>query len=60
MAKKPTLDELDDEVAQLFEDTYKNKVAAAALLSLLLKKHIFTPDEFDDEMNEVRQRVRDN
>jgi hypothetical protein len=59
MKKELTLEKLDDEIAELFEKGYKSEVAINTIMNLLLKKEIFTEEEFMEEMKEIRRRVRE-
>ena len=58
MSKKRTPDELEDDIAELFEKGYKTEVAVNTLMSLLMNKGIFNLKEFEGDMKEVRERVR--
>ena len=50
---------LEEDIALLFENQYKSEVAINTLLGVLLKKKLCTLEEFEDEMKEIRRKVRD-
>ena len=59
MRNELSLEKLDDDFDIIMEKQYKTEVAVNTILSLLIKKKMFTKEEFKEEMKEIRQRVRD-
>ena len=56
---KEFLDKLDNDISEIYEENYKSKVAINTMISLLIKKGIFTEKEFKEEMKNVRKRVKE-
>ena len=55
---KEFLDKLDDDISEIYEEHYKIKVSLNTIISLMIKKGIFTRKEFEEEMRDVRERIR--
>ena len=49
----------EDDIAELFEKQYKTEVAVNTIISLLIKNKTFTLNEFEEEMKEIRRRVKE-
>jgi site-specific recombinase len=53
------LEKLDTDTSSLFEEIYKEKVALNTVISLLIKKGVFSEEDFKSEMLKIRKRIRD-
>lgn len=56
---KGFLDKLDDDISEIYEELYKNKVGINTIISLLIKKGVFTEKDLKEETVIIRKRVRD-
>lgn len=53
------IDKIDDDIAELYEQDYKSKVALNTLISLLIKKGVLTQEQIKEEMKIMRKEFED-
>lgn len=56
---KEFLDKLDNDISSIYEETYKNKVGINSIISLLIRKKVFTEKELREETAEIRKKIKE-
>ncbi len=56
---KELFESLDCDLSELFEETYKNKVVINAAISLIINKNIFTKEELETKIAEIRKEIKE-
>lgn len=55
---KSFLNRLDDDISEIYEETYRSRVVIDTLISLLIKKGVFSKEELKEQTARIRERIR--